>query len=125
MSANLRHSQNQVTDEVNLLLPDIAVNMNRQNPFKNVKFEPLKTLNVSWNFNAQNSINNEITTELGVDPGLQQELEELGETSTPDVIPFSFANLPELLRNADNGFRNTVPISSNFSLFGSLQEPPR
>lgn len=117
MSANLRHSQNQVTDEVNLLLPDVAINMNRQNPFRNVKFEPLKTLNVSWNFNAQNSINNRITTELGVDPGLQQELEELGVTSTPNVIPFTIANIPQLLRDADNGFRNTVPISSNFSLF--------
>src|SRR5690606_39450818 len=26
MSANLRHSQNQVTDEVNLLLPELAIN---------------------------------------------------------------------------------------------------
>lgn len=117
MSANLRHSQNQVTDEVNLLLPDVAVNMNRQNPFRNIRFEPLKTLNISWNFNAQNSINNRITPELGVDPDLQQQFEDLGQPTAPDVLPFTFANLPQLLRDADNGFRHTVPISSNFSLF--------
>ncbi|SHN18145.1 hypothetical protein SAMN04488057_109133 [Cyclobacterium lianum] len=117
MSANLRHSQNQVTDEVNLLLPDVAVNMNRQNPFRNIRFEPLKTLNIAWNFNAQNSINNRITPELGVDPNLQQQFEELGQPNAPDVLPFTFANLPQLLRDADNGFRHTVPISSNFTIF--------
>lgn len=118
MSANLRHSQNQVTDEVNLLLPDIAVNMNRQNPFRNIKFEPLKTLNIAWNFNAQNSINNRVTNEFGVDPTLlQSQLEEFNQPVAPDILPFTLANLPQLLREADNGFRHTVPISSNFTLF--------
>ncbi|MEX2512480.1 MAG: putative LPS assembly protein LptD [Cyclobacteriaceae bacterium] len=117
MSANLRHSQNQVTEEVNLLLPDVAINMNRQNPFRNVNFEPLKTLNIAWNFNAQNSISNRITPELGIDPNLQQELEELGQPTSPDIRAFTFANLPQLLRDAENGFRHTVPLSSNFSLF--------
>ncbi|MEX2568169.1 MAG: putative LPS assembly protein LptD [Cyclobacteriaceae bacterium] len=117
MSANLRHSQNQVTEEVNLLLPDVAINMNRQNPLRNVNFEPLKTLNIAWNFNAQNSISNRITPEFGIDPNLQQELEELGQPASPDILPFSFANLPQLLREAENGFRHTVPLSSNFSLF--------
>lgn len=118
MSANLRHSQNQVTDEVNLLLPDIAVNMNRQNPFRNIKFEPLKTLNIAWNFNAQNSINNRLTTEFGVDPNLlQSQTEQFGQQPAPNILPFTFANLPQLLREADNGFRHTIPVSSNFTLF--------
>lgn len=118
MSANLRHSQNQVTDEVNLLLPDVAVNMNRQNPFRNVKFEPLKTLNIAWNFNAQNSINNRITPEFGVDPNLlRNDLEMFNQPNAPNILPFTFANMPQLLREADNGFRHTVPVSSNFTLF--------
>jgi hypothetical protein len=118
MSANLRHSQNQVTDEVNLLLPDVAVNMNRQNPFRNIRFEPLKTLNIAWNFNAQNSINNRITPEFGVDPNLLRNDRELfGQPNAPDILPFTFANMPQLLREADNGFRHTLPISSNFTLF--------
>lgn len=115
MSANLRHSQNQLTDEVNLLLPEVAVNMNRQNPFRNLDFEPLKTLNIAWNFNAQNSINNRITSEFGVEPELIQDGSEI--STEPEVIPFTFENLPQLFRDAENGFRHTVPISSNFTLF--------
>ncbi|MCH7398222.1 LPS-assembly protein LptD [Belliella sp. DSM 107340] len=120
MSANLRHSQNIQTGEVNLTLPDIAVNMNRQNPFQNVKFEPLKTLNVAWNFSLQNSITNRITPTLGV-PNLsfQQDFGEFQEQQqiVPDVLDFNLANLPQLLRDANNGARSTIPISSNFTLF--------
>jgi hypothetical protein len=117
LSANLRHSQNVQTDEVNLILPDIAINMNRQNPFQNVKFEPLKTLNVAWNFNLQNSINNRVTTPFGVTNQVLQQTQ--GETTIPqpNVIPFNLTNLPLLLSQADNGVRNTVPLTSNFSLF--------
>ncbi|MFD2037012.1 putative LPS assembly protein LptD [Belliella marina] len=119
MSANLRHSQNIQTDEVNLTLPDIAVNMNRQNPFQNLKFEPLKTLNVAWNFSLQNSITNRITPALGV-PNLsfQQDFGEFDQQQqAPDVLPFNLANLPQLLRDANNGARSTIPLSSNFTLF--------
>lgn len=115
MSANLRHSQNQLTNEVNLLLPEVAVNMNRQNPFRNMKFEPLKTLNIAWNFNAQNSISNRITNEFGVEPELVQDGSELPDQ--PQVIPFNRENLSKLLKDAENGFKHTIPISSNFTLF--------
>lgn len=115
MSANLRHSQNVQTNEVNLILPDIAINMNRQNPFQNVKFEPLKTLNIAWNFNLQNSINNRITAPFGV----QNEVLQLdqGINMQQDILPFTLANLPQLLKEANNGAKNTVPLSSNFTLF--------
>ncbi len=117
MSANLRHSQNIQTDEVNLILPDIAVNMNRQNPFQNVNFEPLKTLNIAWNFNLQNSINNRITPTFGVQNEQLQQNQGVLDVPLPTVIPFNLENLPQLLRDADNGARSTIPISSNFTLF--------
>jgi hypothetical protein len=117
MSANLRHSQNVQTDEVNLILPDIAINMNRRNPFQNVKFEPLKTFNIAWNFNLQNSINNRVTTPFGVTNQVLQQTQGETTISQPNVIPFNLTNLPLLLSQADNGVRNTVPITSNFSLF--------
>src|SRR5690606_18487710 len=100
MSANLRHSQNQVTDEVNLLLPELAINMNRQNPFRNVKFEPLKTLNMAWNFNAQNSINNRVTNELGVEPELVQDGSL--DNSAHQVNLITIENLLKLLRDYNN-----------------------
>lgn len=109
MSANFRHSQSVQTGEVRLDLPTVAVNMNRQSPFKNVKFEPLKTLNVAWNFNMQNTVSNRVQQQFGINNP------ELG--SGPQTIPFSLDNFGLLLKNANNGARNTIPLSSNFTLF--------
>ncbi|MDA0313967.1 MAG: putative LPS assembly protein LptD [Bacteroidetes bacterium] len=106
MSANLRHSQSVQTGEVRLDLPTIGINMNRQSPFQNVKFEPLKTLNIAWNFNLQNSITNRINT-----------FGQATQVDGPQTIPFNKDNLGLLLRNGNNGARNTIPLSSNFSLF--------
>lgn len=109
MSANLRHSQSVQTGEVRMDLPTIGVNMNRQSPFKNVKFEPLKTLNIAWNFNLQNSISNRIQQQFGVN--------NPETASKPGTIPFTVDNFGLLLRNGNNGARNTIPLSSNFTLF--------
>nr|WP_228527544.1 putative LPS assembly protein LptD [Pararhodonellum marinum] len=114
MSANLRHSQSIQTGEVNLMLPEVAINMNRQNPFRNMDFEPLKTLNIAYDFNMRNSIDNRVTLETGVQSDLIQDNLPPG---TPELIDFTFANLPQLLRDADNGFQHRVPITSNFTLF--------
>ncbi|MBN7801624.1 LPS-assembly protein LptD [Algoriphagus aestuariicola] len=109
MSANFRHSQSVQTGEVRLDLPTVAVNMNRQSPFKNLKFEPLKTLNVAWNFNMQNTISNRIQQQFGVNNP------EIG--TGPEIVDFTLENMSLLLKNANNGARNTIPISSNFTLF--------
>ncbi|WP_233553706.1 putative LPS assembly protein LptD [Algoriphagus lacus] len=109
MSANFRHSQSVQTGEVRLDLPTVAMNMNRQSPFKNVKFEPLKTLNIAWNFNMQNTVSNRVQQQLGVNNP------EIG--SGPTTIPFNVENLDLLFKNANNGARNTIPLSSNFTLF--------
>jgi hypothetical protein len=109
MSANFRHSQSVQSGEVRLDLPTVSMNMNRQSPFKNVEFEPLKTLNIAWNFNMQNTISNRIQQEFGVNNP---------EAPTgPETIPFNLENFGLLVKNANNGARNTIPISSNFTLF--------
>ena len=108
MAANFRHSQSVQTGEVRLDLPTISVNMNRQNPFRNVKFEPLKTLNMAWNFNLQNSVTNRPSQTLDVNNP---------EAGSREPIPFNLDNLGLLLRNANNGARNQIPLSSNFTLF--------
>ncbi|MEB2782714.1 putative LPS assembly protein LptD [Algoriphagus sp. C2-6-M1] len=109
--ASMRHSQSVQTGEVQLSLPTINLSMNRQSPFKNVKFEPLKTLNIAYNFDLQNSITNKVTQEFGVDPDLVE------NTDKPELTPFTPSNFGYLLQNANNGARNRVPISSNFRLF--------
>ncbi|WP_262895279.1 putative LPS assembly protein LptD, partial [Gelidibacter salicanalis] len=50
LSTSMRHSQSVQTGEVQLSLPTMNLSMNRQSPFKNVKFEPLKTLNIAYSF---------------------------------------------------------------------------
>lgn len=110
MSASAQHSQSVSTGEVRLRLPSFNVSMNRQNPFKNVNFEPLKTLNIAWNFDLQNSITNRIQSPSPIDP-------ELGGSTAPNLIPFTPENFSLLLKNANNGAQHRVPISSNFTLF--------
>ncbi|PZX51385.1 putative LPS assembly protein LptD [Algoriphagus chordae] len=111
MSASMRHSQSVQTGEVQLSLPTMNLSMNRQSPFKNVKFEPLKTLNIAYSFDMQNTISNKVTQNFGVDPDLVE------DTGAPDLVPFKPANFGYLLENANNGARNRIPISSNFRLF--------
>lgn len=109
LSANLRHSQSVQTGEVRLDMPTIGINMNRQNPFQNVKFEPLKTLNIAWNFNLQNSITNRVRQLV--------DFSNPGSGTGPETIPFTLDNLGLLLKNGNSGASNTIPLSSNFTLF--------
>lgn len=106
--ASMRHSQSVQTGEVQLSLPTMNVSMNRQSPFKNVTFEPLKTLSIAYTFDLQNTVTNKVTQEFGVDPDL------VDNTDTPDLVDFTPANFGYLLQNANNGARNRIPISSNF-----------
>jgi hypothetical protein len=111
MSASMRHSQSVQTGEVNLSLPTFNVAMNRQSPFKNLKFEPLKTLNIAYTFDLQNSISNRITPNLGVGGDIS------GGSQAPALLPFTLENFSTLLQNANNGAQHRIPISSNFRLF--------
>ncbi|MEP1085433.1 MAG: putative LPS assembly protein LptD [Algoriphagus sp.] len=108
--ASMRHSQSVQTGEVQLSLPTMNLSMNRQSPFKNSKFEPLKTFNIGYSFDLQNSITNKVTQDFGVDPDLVE------NSGAPELVPFTPANFGYLLQNANNGARTRVPISSNFRL---------
>lgn len=111
MSFAAQHSQSISTGEVRLRLPSMNVSMNRQKPFEKLtRFEPLRTLNIAWTFDFQNSINNKIQNTSPID-------EELGGTTTSELIPFTPSNFALLLKNANNGFKHNIPISSNFTLF--------
>ncbi|MDF2158399.1 putative LPS assembly protein LptD [Algoriphagus sp. CAU 1675] len=110
MSSSMQHSQSVTSGEVRLRLPTLNVSMNRQSPFRNVKFEPLKTLNIAWTFDFQNSITNKPRPLVPIDP-------ELGSTTSTNLIPFTPNNFNLLLKNANNGAQHRIPISSNFTLF--------
>lgn len=110
-SSSMRHSQSVQTGEVNLSLPTLSLVMNRQSPFKNVKFEPLKTFNIAYNFNLQNSITNRVTQGFGVGSDLS------GGGQNSEIVPFTAGNFGYLLQNANNGAQHVIPLSSNFRLF--------
>jgi hypothetical protein len=107
----MRHSQSVQTGEVNLSLPTMSLVMNRQSPFKSLKFEPLKTFNIAYNFNLQNSITNRVSQEFGVGSDLS------GGNQNSQIVPFTVDNFKFLLQNANNGAQHVIPISSNFRLF--------
>lgn len=109
-----RHDQDVRTNEINLLLPEVALNMNRQYPFKAVNVDGLNWLqkmNYSYNFTSTNRITNNIG--------------QVGPEATEDSIAdFSRENLPYLLERANNGGRHRIPVSTSFNLFKFITASP-
>lgn len=99
LAASARHSQNTLTKQVDVSLPEITLAMNRIYPLKNKnRIEPkwYDKIGISWTSNAINSIN------------------------TYDSLLFSEQSI-DVMRNA---IRHTVPISTSFNLFKYLTLTP-
>ncbi len=113
-SLSARHTQNVRTGEVTMLLPEFALNMNRQQPFKNIKADGLgwlQKVNYSYNFTATNRVDNK--------------LELLTPEGTIDSIaPFNFDNMPLFLERAKNGGRHRIPISTSFNILNFITASP-
>jgi lipopolysaccharide assembly outer membrane protein LptD (OstA) len=109
-----RHDQDVRTNEINILLPEVALNMNRQYPFKNINADALgwlQKVNYSYNFTSTNRITNNIG--------------RVGREATEDSIAaFSQENLPYLLERANNGGRHRIPVSTSFNLFKFITASP-
>jgi hypothetical protein len=108
-----RHDQNVATKEINILLPEVALNMNRQYPFKSIKAENfmwLEKLNYSYNFVSTNKVSNNIG--------------RVGDSNVDSIADFSVDNIPYLLKNANNGGKHRVPISTSFNLFNFITASP-
>ena len=116
-SVNARHNQNVQTGILDISLPELSVNMNRIYPLKNSKAEVLKKLNVGWNFNISNRVTNLVR------PGTAG-FNIANATTTNDTIDVRFSNIDQLLQNAQNGARHTIPISTSFPLLKNLNVTP-
>ena len=116
-SINARHNQNVQTGIMDISLPEMSMNMNRIYPLKGSKSEVLKKLNVGWNFNVTNRITNLVRpSTTGFDIA--------NATTTQDTIDVRFNTLGELLDNALNGARHTIPISTSFPIFKNFNLTP-
>ena len=116
-SFNARHNQNVQTGIVDISLPEFSANMNRIFPLKGSRSEVLKKLNIGWNFNVTNRITNLVRPASTGFTIANQEV-------TQDTIDVRFNTINELLDNAVNGARHSIPISTSFPVLKNFNLTP-
>ncbi len=113
LGLNLNHNQDLQTKVVDLLLPNISLNMTNIYPFqrKNGQTGPLDNFSISYSMNAQNRV----TNNLGRIP----------VTATRDSIaPFSFSNFGRFFSDGRKGMRHSIPASFSFKALRFLTISP-
>jgi len=96
LSINLRHSQNTLTKQVDLTIPELSFTINRIFPFQDKSKKTwLKNLGINYNTNTKNSL------------------------SRPDSLLFN--NISDNMRN---GVQHSIPISTSFNLFKHINVNP-
>lgn len=128
LTSSLRHNQNVRTGQMDLTLPDIAINMNRIYPFKFAGSSGKRwyeKINLAYNFNASNRLTNNglyVDKTPGVDTGTPGGMvggvnQGIGG-ATPagrELMPFNMQNLPTIFDNAQVGGRHTIPVSTSMT----------
>ncbi|MGI9541945.1 MAG: putative LPS assembly protein LptD, partial [Cyclobacteriaceae bacterium] len=117
MTMSARHSQNLTTGIVDITLPEMSVNMSRQSPFKRSRLGLLKNFNVTWNANLRNRVSNQPSRS-----GTSFDVVD-GDVAT-DTVAFDFNNLGTLFKNAENGMRMNIPISTSSKIFRHFNISP-
>ncbi len=101
MGINTRFNQNVQTKKVDLLLPEVSMNVQSLYPFQSKtgggSKNWLNRLTLRYTFNALNQITNQI--------------------SSDSIAPFDFNTLPKLVENARNGAKHTIPIGTSLKAF--------
>ncbi len=106
MGLNLRHNQDLETEEVDLQLPNLTVNMQNQYPFQRKDGTP--TVLDNFNFGYSMAASNQITNNLG----------KVGSsTATDSIAPFSISNFSSFYENGRKGIRHTMPVGYSFKAF--------
>ncbi len=120
MNASSRLQQNINSGLVNLLLPELAVNMSRIYPFKfgaTTAKNWVQKISFSWNMNTTNrATNNKIGAPnfpvVGYNP----------ENDT--IVPISDLGIKGLFDRAQNGMRHQIPISTSMNIFKFITFSP-
>lgn len=99
-------SQDLTTREVDMPLPTVSLNMTNLYPFqrKDGKTGPLDNFSIGYSMTATNTI----TNNLG-------EITE--DADTDSIAAFNMDNLPLFLKNASNGMKHSIPISTSHKIF--------
>ena len=105
LGLNARFNQDLNTNEVDLLLPEMSLNMQNVYPFRS---KGGGTQNWVDQINFRYSMNgtNQITNNLG----------RIGDATQDSIAPFNVETLPDLLEKARRGFRHSIPVSTSFNV---------
>ena len=96
MGINTRFNQNVQTKKVDLLLPEVSMNVQNLYPFQSKsggKSTWYNRLTMRYSFTALNQITNQV--------------------SADSIAPFDLNNLPVFFDNARNGAKHTIPLSTS------------
>ncbi|NJN40919.1 MAG: LPS-assembly protein LptD [Flammeovirgaceae bacterium] len=104
LGINLRQSQDLVSQQVDLPLPDVSFNMNNIYPFKKSNSKVLENFSTRYTLNGTNKITNNLG-KIGSDPSIDS------------IAPFNLETLPTLLADAKKGIRHAIPISTSAKIF--------
>jgi len=123
MNLGLRHQQDLNDGLMSMSLPEMTVNMNRQNPVKNLQGKNLgflKQLGVSYNMSARNRVQNlpdSLFLPVLINPSdsVWTTVVESGDTLAQRVIGSSFYN---------NGLEHRATASTQIKLFNYLNISP-
>ena len=120
MNASSRLQQNVNTGLVNLLLPELALNMSRIYPFKFGATSAknwIQKISFSWNMNSTNRASNK---KIGA-----PSFPVVGYNPDNDtIVPVSQLGLQGLWERAENGVRHQIPISTSMNILKFITFSP-
>ncbi len=125
-SINLRHFQNLITEQIDVTLPNFALNMNRLYPFKSLPGRNsawYKKINIGYRASGKNEITNKISS-----PRFAQtsrfDLANPEDFVQKDTILSLDGNINRILENARFGIRHSIPVSTSFNLLKHFTVSP-
>ncbi|HTE30082.1 MAG TPA: putative LPS assembly protein LptD, partial [Chryseolinea sp.] len=103
LGLNMNHNQDLQTKVVDLLLPNLTLNMTNIYPFQreNGKTGPLDNFSIAYSMTAQNRVTNNLGR---LTP----------ESKTDSIAPFSFSDFGQFFADGRKGMRHTIPASFSF-----------
>ena len=120
MNASSRLQQNINTGLLNVLLPEMSLNMSRLYPFKfgsTTAKNLIQKISLSWNMNSTNRATN---NRIGA-PGFPV----VGYNPANDtIVPMSELGLAGLWDRAQNGMRHQIPISTSMNILKFITFSP-
>lgn len=112
LSSSARLNQSVQTGEVDLLLPDVTLNMTRIYPLRNVaksSNSPLSKLNFSHTFAARNELTNSPVGDFSFDVANATDADD-------EIVDFNSANWDEIQKRSKFGMKHSLPISTSMTV---------